>query len=496
MFFVPFCGHFLFAGHIDKNLRPSYLRDHDAAAHGRSSHRTKDLIPQGYSPFSSLRTQGFTLIEVATSLIILAVLAAMLVPLSTTLLDSQRASSVETDLGKIYTSIVGDPKQNSYGYLGDVGAFPASLMDLVQQPASNPPGWNGPYLSDARIDTGVMYDAFGSPIEYFETNPATFPAAATDQVALISRGPDRGSSNGAANPNVAANFAGVAPSNGAYGSTAGNADNVVYPHFVDNPNLVNYQSLGKLNINISNFDDNSSISALIPGCSNYFDVKVASIPRNATETWVNYNPGGASIDLIQGLYQVSVVVAGATSPIWQEQVAIAPDNTVTRNVTLPGINSTLTSTLSLTIANGLAAGHNLQFYQGSTSLGTISAGTTAALATSPNRCARILVRDASPNTIIDSFVMPNGPSGGVTRRYNTNTTCSMTFANQTYNTIAIYDDGMLIGAAGKRGNKRAKSLTVRVGEVMTWKDETNTARNSTNLGASYTVACPASTAQF
>ena len=156
-----------------------------------------------------------------------------------------------------------------------------------------------------------------------------------------------------------------------------------YHHFVDNPNLVNYQSLGKLNINISNFDDNSSISALIPGCSNYFDVKAASIPRNATEAWVNYNPGGASIDLIQGLYQVSVVVAGATSPIWQEQVAIAPDNTVTRNVTLPGINSTLTSTLSLTIANGLAAGHNLQFYQGSTSLGTISAGTTAALAEDP-----------------------------------------------------------------------------------------------------------------
>jgi len=72
----------------------------------------------------------------------------------------------------------------------------------------------------------------------------------------------------------------------------------------------------------------------------------------------------------------------------------------------------------------------------------------------------------------------------------------MTFANQTYNTIAVYDDGMLIGAAGKRGNKRAKSLTVRAGDVITWKDETNTARNSTNLGASYTVACPASTAQF
>src|SRR5437899_943496 len=240
-------------------------------------HRTKDLIPQGYSRFSYLRAQGFTLIEVATSLIILGVLAAMLVPLATSLLDSQRASTAETDLTRIYTSIVGDPKQNTYGYLGDVGAFPASIMDLVQLPAGNPPGWNGPYLSDARIDTGIIYDAFGSPIEYFQTNPATFPAAATDQVALISRGPDRSSSNGAANPNVAASFTGVAPSNAGYGSTAGNLDNVVYPHFTDNSNLANYQSLGKLNVNISNFDDNTSISALIPGCSNYFDVKVASV---------------------------------------------------------------------------------------------------------------------------------------------------------------------------------------------------------------------------
>src|SRR6266404_269737 len=237
-------------------------------------HRTKDLIPQGYSRFSYLRAQGFTLIEVATSLIILGVLAAMLVPLATSLLDSQRASSVETDLAKIYTSIVGDPKQNTYGYLGDVGAFPANLMDLVQQPAGNPPGWNGPYLSDARIDTGIIYDAFGSPIEYFQTNPATFPAAATDQIALISRGPDRGSSNGAASPNVAANFAGLAPSNSGYGTAARNGDNVVYPHFIDNTNLVNYQSLGKLNININNFDDNSSLNAVIPGCPNYFDVKV------------------------------------------------------------------------------------------------------------------------------------------------------------------------------------------------------------------------------
>jgi hypothetical protein len=31
---------------------------------------------------------------------------------------------------------------------------------------------------------------------------------------------------------------------------------------------------------------------------------------------------------------------------------------------------------------------------------------------------------------------------------------------------------------------------------LTWKNETNAAINSSNLGSSYTVACPATTAQF
>src|SRR3954447_14236575 len=108
----------------------------------------------------SSHSAGFTLIEVATSLAILAVLAAVLVPLATGVLDGQRASTTESNLSTIYTAIVGDPKVNTYGYLGDVGAYPGNLLDLVQLPASNPAGWNGPYLSDARIDTGMIYDSF------------------------------------------------------------------------------------------------------------------------------------------------------------------------------------------------------------------------------------------------------------------------------------------------------------------------------------------------
>src|SRR5204862_4474554 len=143
------------------------------------------------------------------------------------------------------------------------------------------------------------------------------------------------------------------------------------------------------------------------------------------------------------------------------------------------------------IVNSIGA--SLQIYQGATSLGTAPSsaypGTTTLFNNVINRCAKIIVRNVTTNVIQDSFLAPNGPSG-IKRRYDNQTTCSMTFANATYNMVAIYDDNILIGTVGKRGNKRAKTLTVGVGDVITWKDQNNTAINS-SLGASYTVACPA-----
>jgi len=150
----------------------------------------------------------------------------------------------------------------------------------------------------------------------------------------------------------------------------------------------------------------------------------------------------------------------------------------------------------LQILNTLASGNNLQFYQGATSLGTVNAGAAATNLSAANRCSRILVRNtsASVNQLVDSFIMPSGPAGMI-RRYNSAATCSMTFANASYNTIAIYSDNLLIGTVGKRGNKRVKQFTVRVGDRLTFFDETQTARTG-GLASPYTVACPASTATF
>ena len=147
----------------------------------------------------------------------------------------------------------------------------------------------------------------------------------------------------------------MAPSSAAYAAGTGNADNVAYPHFIDNTQLANYQSLGRLSINISDFDDAATVSALVPGCANYYDVVVVSVPRNVNEAYVNYSPGGALFDLVQGLYLVKIMVTGSSTPIWQEQIAIQPDTLTSRSVSLPGVNSTLFSPISVNIVNSIGA---------------------------------------------------------------------------------------------------------------------------------------------
>jgi hypothetical protein len=139
---------------------------------------------------------GASLLEIVLILTVIAVMATLFVPLASGLVDVQRANGESYELKAIYTAIVGDRTLNTFGYLGDVGAYPTSLLDLVQLPASNPAGWNGPYLTNARIDNGVLYDQFGGAIEYFQPALPTPPAVGTDQLGLISRGPDRGSTYG------------------------------------------------------------------------------------------------------------------------------------------------------------------------------------------------------------------------------------------------------------------------------------------------------------
>jgi hypothetical protein len=433
---------------------------------------------------------GASLLEIVLIFTVLAVMATLFVPLASGLVDVQRANGETDELKAIYTAIVGDRTVNTYGYLGDVGAYPSSLMDLVQLPASNPPGWNGPYLTNVRIDNGVMYDQFGGALEYFQPSQPSPPAVATDQLALVSKGPDRGSTNTASNPNQSSSFAGTLPSSASYASSISNVDNIDYPAYMNNTNLVNYQSLGTVNFSISNYDENPTantfVEDFVPGCPGVYDIIISSLTHpsatHPNEAWVNYAPGGASLDLLQGNYLVSVRISGSFYTIWQEEISIQPGKTQTEYLSLPGVfSSTLLSTVALTVTN--SANVNIQPQQYGANLGGAintggGSGTTGA-----QRCARITMQDATTEThpIIDSFIMPNF---AYTKRYVTGapTLYALTVTNSSINTLGIYDDGVLAGTVGMRGNKRVKTFSIKSGDVVTFRDD-----NNNLVGAPFTM---------
>jgi hypothetical protein len=188
---------------------------------------------------------------------------------------------------------------------------------------------------------------------------------------------------------------------------------------------------------------------------------------------MTYAPGGASVDLLQGTYLARVQLSGSHFPVWQEQITVQPGKKLTRNLWLPGVNSSnLLSTVVLNVTNNTP--DDLQTQQDGANIGgkiTKSGGTGAPAV---RRCVRINMQDttASAKPIIDSFIMPNF---AYTKRYvgGTPTYYTLTVTNTSINTVAIYDDGVLIGTVGMRGNQRIKTFSVQSGDVVSVRDDNN-----------------------
>ena len=98
---------------------------------------------------------GFTLIELLLVLVILAVLAAVVVPKFTGRSEQARKAAARTDIAMLETALD--------AFEVDAGRYPTSeegLAALVQPPASVK-AWNGPY-----IKRGVPNDPWGNPYNY------------------------------------------------------------------------------------------------------------------------------------------------------------------------------------------------------------------------------------------------------------------------------------------------------------------------------------------
>jgi general secretion pathway protein G len=116
---------------------------------------------------------GFTLIELLLVLVILAILAAVVVPKFAKRGEQAREAAAKTDISNMETALD--------AYEIDTGRYPTTeegLAALFEAPSSAK-NWKGPYLKK-----GVPNDPWGNPYQY--ANPGTHAQNGFD---LYSYGP-------------------------------------------------------------------------------------------------------------------------------------------------------------------------------------------------------------------------------------------------------------------------------------------------------------------
>ena len=119
------------------------------------------------------RRSGFTLVEMLLVLVILATLAAIVIPKMAGRSQQAKVTAAQTQISSLEMAL--DAFEVDNGYYPKTGG----LDDLVNQPA-NATSWKGPYLKK-----GVPADPWGNPYSY--EYPGKHNASGYD---LSSMGPD------------------------------------------------------------------------------------------------------------------------------------------------------------------------------------------------------------------------------------------------------------------------------------------------------------------
>jgi general secretion pathway protein G len=118
--------------------------------------------------------RGFTLIELVITIVILGIITAVAAVKMNSTIETAQYEQTKKELDALAYAIVGNPEAYSndsrtdFGYVGDIGALPVSLDDLV----SNPSGystWDGPYVLAGSGGSEFKTDGWGVGYTYTDT---------------------------------------------------------------------------------------------------------------------------------------------------------------------------------------------------------------------------------------------------------------------------------------------------------------------------------------
>lgn len=152
--------------------------------------------------------KGFTLIEVIVILGVIAILAAIAVPLALRIFERTAEDATREELANLKKAMIGDPQKlqssfrSEFGFLGDVGRIPANLDELLIQ-GSLPAftfdaskqagaGWKGPYITGAAAGSAAAEfkkDQWGNDYTYSDADFTNADGQAGDGK-ITSNGPN------------------------------------------------------------------------------------------------------------------------------------------------------------------------------------------------------------------------------------------------------------------------------------------------------------------